>query len=1512
MTKSKIYSLFFLSFLLCFSPLLHAKKEKRKETNREEAILVMPDQAGYTINFNNVSIIEYLKFISKIAHLNFIYNEEELAFNITIVSEEETDLVNIMAALVQVLRMNGFDLIEQGNNLVISKTGSAKQIAAVVSTEAPLEGVRLPPIMTRVFKIKNGNPAHIAAIIQPLLSSDAILEVSQDSRRLIITDITQNIEEIQKLLLSLDLPMTSLEIDSYTAHNNSPEELILLANQILTPISEGNPIILVPHSKTRTIFIVSTPFLAEKAFAILEDLDSPPSVVRRLVGAITGQNILIYHIINKPADQLQSAVRQLEETLEHMGPDAQNLLETLSSMKYIRQSHSLLFIGDPQSLAETNSILERLDTPITPAELEFAQGGFFIYKIQQGTEPQIVRSLEKLVENLKKTPYPDIELISAIESMKWIKENNSLIFTGDQQALNKLRQILPAFDIPEHFGKTSDKLPLSSNFFVYKPKHQSGEQLLREIQDVSKNLQASDLADQAFLRTLQSAKWVPSTYSLVFTGDPASLDRLNALLAILDQPSQVFVYKPVHMSAPDFQAHILAAANEMERGGLTDSDLLLTIKTATLVSNQTAVMFTGTQEAISKLKDIIGTFDTEQKIESKTSEFFVYKPQSTTPELLVDNMKNAADDMKKSGLDDPELINALNSAHLVSQEEAVMFTGTPNAIAKIKIMVVNFDRQKEKSKTDQLFIFKPQHQYPQEIIDQANEAAKEMKVGGLADPHLIAALQSGSIVSNGKAVLFTGTPDAISRLQEIVATFDVEKMAEANQFYVFKPVNMNAEQLQKHIEQAADEMEKAGLDDPQLIIALRNSRIVSEGRAIMFTGTASAIEKIKAMVANFDLIKERLEASSEFFVYKPRYISPEELFSHVQTVAENMEGSGLADPYLISTLKNARIVSQKQAVLFTGTSKSIEKVKELLPLLDTIKDEDLKAVGKATFFIYKIKYLSGPNLMKYLLNVASDLETAGSTEFDLIKTLKNMRYVKETNSIIFTGTSDVLERAKSLAEKFDIPSLVTEAPRIPSGYLIYTPRFQSGEQLIHILRDFEQNLIGSGVDDHDFFDVINNLKWMEQTSSILISGREDETQKVYQLLERFDTPTPGIPTEEIGIEAIADMSFLIYKLQYHSGGEILGALKQIGTDLAQVKKQKNENLVDAINSLQWIEITNSLISTGTSDTLAKLKELIKSIDVPLKQVFVEVLVIQTSLNNALDFGLRWGSQGKYRDKFSYATGSFPQNTTQNPDPLIDFQKNLANISDTNTPTGNLIPFSSGFDLGVIGDIILHKGKTYFALGSLVNAIRTDRDTTIVLNQKLITQDNKNSTIFVGQNVPYTGSIVTTISGGGSQLSSNLEYRDIGVNLSITPTVGNNDIVTLDIEEDISSQVDSSGSSVSSDQVQGITTDKAMTKTVVSVPDKHFLILSGQIQDHKTRIKTSVPCLGGLPLIGAAFSENETATLQGNIIIFVRPHIIKSFDVYKEITTRQEDIYRNQAIAEDFDAGLEIVKTPDDE
>lgn len=374
--------------------------------------------------------------------------------------------------------------------------------------------------------------------------------------------------------------------------------------------------------------------------------------------------------------------------------------------------------------------------------------------------------------------------------------------------------------------------------------------------------------------------------------------------------------------------------------------------------------------------------------------------------------------------------------------------------------------------------------------------------------------------------------------------------------------------------------------------------------------------------------------------------------------------------------------------------------------------------------------------------------------------------------------------------------------------------------------------------------------------------------------------------------------FFVHKLQYHDGSDIQDAIKKISVDL-KLRGDVPSKIIAAIESIQWIRATNSLVYSGDKETEQVVRKLLNKLDAELKQVFIEVLVIETDLRKSLEFGLQWAAGGQFNNKLGFGMGNFPKNI--NPPP---FASAMQGIDASNTPTGlGQIPLGSGFDLGVIGDIIMHKGRSYLSLGSLVSALQVDGDSTIVLNQKIITQDNKNSTIFVGDNIPFTGSVVQTV-GQSQQTTANIEYRDIGVNLSITPRLGDGDIITLDLCQEISESLNNVNAPVSN-QVNGIRTTKTNMMTHVHVPDKHFLVLSGMVRNAKGNHKAGLPCLGGLPFVGAAFSKTTEQNEKRNVMIFVRPHIIRSMEDYRALTKTQEHIFEEQSESNSLTDALEV-------
>lgn len=1299
-------------------------------------------EEGYTINFENVAITEFIRFVSKIGGLNFVYSDAELQFNVTIISEEATELTNIMAVLVQVLRINGFALIDDGHNLVITKTSTPPGLAPIVSDEKPLQGPP-PAIITRIFKLNNISPQEASHIIRPLLSPDVVFQVSDTSRHLIITDLTANVARVAELLTVLDVPQMPLDLGAYTLKHLTTKDVVPLANEILFPLSEGNPIILVPQEPTSTIFIVSTPFLIEKAQLILEELDGMP-----IEGGL-GQN-----------------------------------------MK------------------------------------------FLIYKVQRLDEEAFQSALHNLATTLENAHYNDPALIQAIDSMRYIAETHSIIFTGTEEALKKLQELLPTFDVTPAVMKSATP----SEFFLYTPKYRSGELILKSIEEIAKNLTESGLSDEALLRTLQTARWLPNIDTLVFTGNTASIAELETMLAKIDEPeralkSDVLIYPIAHVDNEALEKSMNSLKDNLSQ----DDPLALAIDSMKYAPDSNSLIFKGPKPVLQRIKELLTTFDT--KTQAATAEGI-----TKTYEIVV--LKNVPGDL---------------------------------------------------------------------ILKDLEQIANNMQSNGGENEHqLIDTIHHIQWIQSTNSLYIPGTPDMIDRIKTLIAQFDVAR-GDYSHFLTYKPRYVNGQTILQHLQAIGSDLGKSGLTDASVLYAINTAKYVPSTDTLLFTGSETALKKIEELLGTIDV---QTGGPATYLVYKIKFVPGEQLLAHLNQVAKDLEAQGNPDLDLIYTIKTARYIAETHSLVFTGPKAAVEQVQTLAAQFDV---QSAGTTVTSTFAIYKVKFVPGEQLIAHLSHVAHDLEIQNNPDHALVQTIKTARYLPETQSIVFTGPPAAVEQAKVMAAEFDRKSLTTQSHEVTNTgdtFLLYQPKYVEGSQLIQLMHEFEIHLQESGVNDADLFATIQGLQWMPKTATIVISGKPDTLKQTMELLQRFDTASAaGVNKEQASIEQSGETNFLIYKLQYHSGTEIEDALRKIALDLSQVKSpHKNEDLVQAIQSVQWIETTNSIVASGMPSVLAKLRDLIKGIDVPLAQVFIEILVIEADITNDLEIGLRWGSQGKYRNKLAWGGGSqqvYPSGTN---DPFTTYNQELQNITTTKTPSGTSIPVDTqGFSLGVIGDIIFLKGNAYASLGSLIDAVRIDSDISIVLNQKLITQDNKPASLFVGDNIPFTGSVIESNISNGQITTGNIEYRDVGISLNITPRVGQDDMVTLVVDQEISEQTNAgtTGSDTLSIQISGIQTSKRSTQTQVTMPSNYFLALSGAMRNTKTRSRQSIPCLGGLPVIGALFNHNSVLTVNENVIIFIKPQIIKSFDMYKNITERLEELHRGSSVAEDFDAALETVITPDD-
>lgn len=379
--------------------------------------------------------------------------------------------------------------------------------------------------------------------------------------------------------------------------------------------------------------------------------------------------------------------------------------------------------------------------------------------------------------------------------------------------------------------------------------------------------------------------------------------------------------------------------------------------------------------------------------------------------------------------------------------------------------------------------------------------------------------------------------------------------------------------------------------------------------------------------------------------------------------------------------------------------------------------------------------------------------------------------------------------------------------------------------------------------------------------------------------------------------------FFIHKLKYRKGDQIELALRKIA-DTLMISKSSNADLIDAINSTQWLESSNSLIFAGTTPVLEKIRELIDEIDVPLRQVFIEMLILDTTIADSLRYSVDWGTRfgGGNTEGAQGIFGSGPNSNTPN---QLPGTLNVASIPNNGQALGSLnntfaSPLASAapgpFQWGIIGRHLTFCGMHFSTIGALVNAIHNDTKAQIVLNPKIITEDNNTAEIFVGDtNLYKTQSIA---NDQGNVVTNNFQLIDLGTTLRVTPMIGNNGLITMDIVEEITQAAPgATSSSATNQQVAAIVLTplfvKSRTTTRVHVPNGFFVILSGQIRDTRDTTQSRIPCLGGVPLLGSLGKSKICLDAKRNLMIFIRPLIVDTEEDLELLTRRQQDIYREK-------------------
>jgi len=291
--------------------------------------------------------------------------------------------------------------------------------------------------------------------------------------------------------------------------------------------------------------------------------------------------------------------------------------------------------------------------------------------------------------------------------------------------------------------------------------------------------------------------------------------------------------------------------------------------------------------------------------------------------------------------------------------------------------------------------------------------------------------------------------------------------------------------------------------------------------------------------------------------------------------------------------------------------------------------------------------------------------------------------------------------------------------------------------------------------------------------------------------------------------------------------------------------------------------TNALLITAGSADRAALNALIDKLDIRRLQVLIEALIIEVSASTSQQFGIEWRATGDFTSPGRKAVGGT----------VFSSQANTS----INTVAANPLSAGNGLVVGVVDGTITFGGTTFANLGALLRALEAQADTNVLSTPNILTMDNEEAEIIVGQNVPFiTGQNVT--QGGTANPFQTIERKDIGLKLRVKPQISEGDAVRLEIFQEISS-VESNPAVTASD----ITTNKRSVKTTVLANNGQIVVLGGLMRDDTTTSVQRVPCLGSVPVLGEAFKFTDNTRRKTNLMVFLRPHIIKTARDIETIT-----------------------------
>jgi general secretion pathway protein D len=457
------------------------------------------------------------------------------------------------------------------------------------------------------------------------------------------------------------------------------------------------------------------------------------------------------------------------------------------------------------------------------------------------------------------------------------------------------------------------------------------------------------------------------------------------------------------------------------------------------------------------------------------------------------------------------------------------------------------------------------------------------------------------------------------------------------------------------------------------------------------------------------------------------------------------------------------------------------------------------------------------------------------------------------NSLVITDYGDNLRRLAKIIAAMDV-SNATDVEVIPVKHAI------AADLAPLVLRLLDSNASGgaangAGQADSSFKTTL--IAEPRSNALILRAANPARAALAKSLIDKLDQPTVGDPSGNINVVYLknADATKLAVTLRAALSGETRasGTTPPSGQTGTSATSAGSANQNSTGGQIQADAATNSLIISAPEPQYRQLRAVIDKLDARRAQVYVESLIVEVSADKAAEFGIQWqGALGKNGDSNVGLLGT-------------NFSIGGANLITLASAAAGTVAPSTGLNLGVATQT-----NGVYVLGFLARFLQANGDANILSTPNLLTLDNEEAKIVIGQNVPFvTGQFTSTgstNSGGSVNPFQTIERKDVGVTLKVTPQISENGSVKLTISQEVSS--------VSSNSTNGLIVNKRSIDSKVVVPDGEIVVLGGLISDGYEGNQERVPGLADIPLLGNLFKAEKRSRKKSNLMVFLRPVVVR--------------------------------------